>query len=46
MENHSSEVNRKSDKRRKWIWIRHTLCKETGIIEKNALDCNPQGYRR
>ena len=33
-------------KRRKWNWIRHTLCKETGAIEKTALDWNPQGYRR
>jgi hypothetical protein len=46
MENHPSEVNRKSDKEKKWNWIRHTLCKETGAKEKNALDWNPQGYRR
>ena len=33
-------------KRRKWNWIGHTLCKETGAIEKTALDWNSQGYRR
>jgi hypothetical protein len=33
-------------KRRKWNWIGHTLRKETGAIEKTALDWNPQGYRR
>jgi len=33
-------------KRRKWNWIGHTLCKETGAIEKTALDWNPHGYRR
>ena len=33
-------------KRRKWNCIGHTLCKETGAIEKTALDWNPQGYRR
>jgi len=33
-------------KRRKWNWIGHTLGKETGAIEKTALDRNPQGYRR
>ena len=32
--------------RRKWNWIGHTLRKETGAIEKTALDWNPQGYRR
>jgi len=26
--------------------IGHTLRKETGAIEKTALDWNPQGYRR
>jgi len=31
-------------KRRKWNWIGHTLCKETGAIEKTASDWNPQGY--
>jgi len=46
MENHPSEVNRKSIKRRKCNWIGHTLRKETGAIEKTALDWNPQGYRR
>jgi hypothetical protein len=46
MENHPSEVKRKSEKRRKWNWIGHTLHKETGAIEKTALDWNPQGYRR
>jgi len=33
-------------KRRKRNWIGHTLCKETGAIEKSALDWNPQGHRR
>jgi hypothetical protein len=33
-------------KRRKWNWIGHTLHKETGAIEKTALDWSPQGYRR
>jgi len=33
-------------KRRKWNWIGQTLRKETGAIEKTALDCNPQGYIR
>jgi len=33
-------------KRRKLNWIGHTLHKETGAIEKIALDWNPQGYRR
>jgi len=33
-------------KRKKWNWIGHTLCKETGAIEKTALDWNPQRYRR
>jgi hypothetical protein len=33
-------------KRRKWNRIGHTLRKETGSIEKTALDWNPQGYRR
>jgi len=30
-------------KRRKWNWIGHTLRKETGAVEKTALDWNPQG---
>jgi hypothetical protein len=46
MENHSTEANRKSDKRIKWNWIGHTLRKEGGAIEHTALDSNPQGYRR
>jgi hypothetical protein len=33
-------------KRRKRNWIGHTLPKETGAIEKTALDWNCQGYRR
>jgi hypothetical protein len=33
-------------KRRKWNWIGHTLCKETGATEKTAQDWNPQGRRR
>ena len=44
MENHPSEVNRKSDKKKREFG--HTLRKETGAIEKTALDWNPQGYRR
>jgi hypothetical protein len=44
MENHKREANRKSHK--KWNWIRHTLRKETGAIEKTALEWNPQGYTR
>jgi len=31
-------------KRRKWKWIGHTLCKETGAIDKTASDWNPHGY--
>jgi hypothetical protein len=46
MENHQTETNRNSDKKKKWNWIGHTLRKEAGAIEKNALDWNPQGYRR
>jgi hypothetical protein len=46
MENHPTEANRKSDKRRKWNCIGHILRKEAGAIEKTALDRNPQGYRR
>ena len=33
-------------KKRKWSWIGHTLCKPSGITEKDALDWNPQGKRR
>jgi len=33
-------------KRRKWNWNGHTLRKETGAIEKTALDWNPRGYGR
>jgi len=32
-------------KRRKWNWIGHAFCKETGAIEKTAFDWNYQGYR-
>jgi hypothetical protein len=32
-------------KKRKCNWIRHTLRKEAGAIEKTALDWNPQGYK-
>lgn len=32
--------------RRKWMWIGHTLRKETGDITKLALEWNPQGSRR
>ena len=48
MENHSTEANRKSDKKKKMEldWIGHTLCKEAGATEKKALDWNSQGYRR
>jgi len=45
MENRPSEVNRNSDKN-KIMGIGHTLRKETGAIEKTALDWTPQGYRR
>ena len=31
---------------RKWNWVGHTLHKETGAIEKTALDWNPQECRR
>ena len=33
-------------KRRKWNRTGHMLRKETGAIEKTALEWNPQGYRR
>ena len=33
-------------KRSKWSGIGHTLRKEAGTVEKNALDCNSQGHRR
>ena len=45
MENHQTEANRNSEKRRKLNWIGQTLRKEVGAIEKTALDWNPQGYR-
>jgi len=45
MENHLSEVNRKSDKKKK-MEFGHTLCKETRAKEKTALDWNPERYRR
>jgi len=47
MENHPSEVNRKSDKKKEMEldWT-HTLRKETGATEKTALVWNPLGYRR
>jgi hypothetical protein len=43
---HQAETNRNSDKKKKWNWIGHTLCKEAGAIEKTASYWNPQGYRR
>jgi len=47
MENHQTETNRNADKKkRRWNWIGHTLHKESGAIEKTALDWNPQGYGR
>jgi hypothetical protein len=46
MDNHSTEINRKSYKSRKWYCSGHTLRKETGAIEKTASDWNPQGCRR
>jgi hypothetical protein len=46
MENHPTEANRKSEKRRKWKWIGHTLRKEAGANQKTALDWNLHGYRR
>jgi hypothetical protein len=33
-------------KKRKWWWIGHTLRKNGGSKEKQALDWNPQGVRR
>ena len=33
-------------KRRKWNWIGHTLRKGNEVIEREALDWNPQGKRR
>jgi len=39
-------INYQDTEERKWNWIGHTLRKETGAIEKTALDWNPQGYRR
>jgi len=46
MENHQTEANRNSYKKKKieLDWIAHTLCKEAGAIQKTALDWNPQGY--
>jgi hypothetical protein len=35
----------KIKKRTRW-WIGHTLRKNDGLIEKQALDWNPQGVRR
>jgi hypothetical protein len=48
MQNHPPEVNRWSDTKKKmeFDWIGHILCKDTGAIEKTALDWNAQGYRR
>jgi hypothetical protein len=33
-------------KRRKLLWMGHTLRKPAGSIEKSVLDWNPQGARR
>jgi hypothetical protein len=33
-------------KRRKWKWIGYTLRKGNEAIEREALDCNPQGKWR
>jgi hypothetical protein len=33
-------------KKRKWIWIGHTLRISVGAIEEDVLDWNPQGARR
>jgi hypothetical protein len=33
-------------KKRKWRWIGHTLRKNDGSTEKQALDWNPQRVRR
>jgi len=46
MENHHQKSRVNWIKRRKWNRIGHTLSKETGAIEKTALDWNRQGYRR
>jgi hypothetical protein len=37
---------RKTDQKRKWSWIGHTLRKLSGITEKDALDWNPQCRRK
>jgi hypothetical protein len=37
-----SSINEK----RKWQWIGHTLRKNYGSVEKQAVDWNPQGVRR
>jgi hypothetical protein len=46
MENHPTEANRKSEKKKKMEldWTHITQRREA--IEKTALDWNPQGYRR
>jgi len=43
---HQKSIENQIKRRRKWKWIGHTLHKETGAIEKTALDWNLQGYRR
>jgi hypothetical protein len=46
MENYQTEANTNSDKKKKMELDWTHICKEAGIIEKTALDWNPQGYRR
>jgi hypothetical protein len=46
MENHQTEANRNSDKKKKMELDWTHLRKEAGAIEKTALDWNPQGCRR
>jgi hypothetical protein len=43
---HKTRTNDIQIKKRKWRWIQHTLRKTAGAIEKDILDCNPQGVRR
>jgi hypothetical protein len=33
-------------KKRKWKWIGHTIRKDENVVERIALDWNPQGTRK
>jgi hypothetical protein len=46
MENHTTEANRKSDKKKKMELDWTHYAKKAGAIEKRALVWNPRGYRR